>query len=131
MARDRGRPAFQPTDKQRMAVEQMVFAGEQQQVIARALGITLPTLRKHFAEELETGHAQRRLEVIGLLFDAGRGGNVAALKALEVLGRAAEPAAKPKAAEVPGKKETAARAAQRVGKKFQPASAPRLVVDNR
>lgn len=126
----RGRPPFQPSDDQRLTVEQMRMVGEAEAVIARAIGIDVGTLRKHFSEELANGHAHRRKEVIGMLFDTARGGNVAAIKRLEELGRAAEPTVKPKAEKI-GKKETAKIAARRVTGKFAPPSPPKLVVNNK
>lgn len=113
----------------------MKFCGESDNTIARALSIDPDTLRKHFGDELADGHAQRRKEVIGLMFDAARAGNVAAIKKLEEMGRAAGAAAavkarEPKAAKL-GKKEEQQAAARRVGGKFAPPAPPKLVVDNR
>jgi hypothetical protein len=87
--RTRGRPAYRPSIEDRKTVEQMKFCGESDNTIARALNIDPDTLRKHFADELADGHAQRRKEVIGLMFDAARSGNVAAIKKLEEMGRVA------------------------------------------
>jgi hypothetical protein len=67
----------------------MKFCGESENVIARSIGIDVDTLRKHFPEGLADGHAQRRKEVLGLLFSSARTGNVAAFKKLEEMGRAA------------------------------------------
>ncbi|QUM70844.1 hypothetical protein ICN83_10560 [Sphingopyxis granuli] len=75
----------------RRTVEQLKFAGESEATIARALGIDPDTLRKHFGDELADGYAQRRAELIGILFDAARAGKVAAVNALDKMARAARP----------------------------------------
>ncbi len=82
-----GRPTYRPSLEDRQTVEEMKFVGESDNMIARALGIDPDTLRKHFANELADGHAQRRKEIIGLLFKSARDGNVAAQKKLEEMGR--------------------------------------------
>lgn len=129
-----GRPAYRPTLKQRETVEQMKFCGESENTIARALAIDVDTLRKHFAEELENGHANRRREVIGYLFDAAASKNVAAIKKLEEMGRVASAADKVKDREKPaaklGKKEERRLAAENVGGKFATPQPPKLVVNN-
>jgi hypothetical protein len=81
--RKRGRPAFKPTQLHRRKVEQYTACGMSHDGIAKALGISDETLRKHFAEELSSGKAKRRAEVVDILFAAARKGNVAAAKTLE------------------------------------------------
>lgn len=129
-----GRPEYRPTVEQRRTVEEMKFCGESDNTIARALGIDPDTLRKHFADELADGHAQRRKEVIGLLFSSARGGNVSAQKKLEEMGRVAGAAEAVKARETRapklGKKEERQIAAKNVGGKFAPPEPPKLVVNN-
>ncbi|MBB3410671.1 hypothetical protein FHT87_004603 [Rhizobium sp. BK316] len=131
----RGRPTYRASLEDRQMVEQMKFCGESDNTIARALGIDPDTLRKHFLEELADGHAQRRKEVIGLLFGAARSGNVAAIKKLEEMGRVAgaQEAVKQREAKAPklGKKEEQKLAAKAVAGKFAPPTPPKLVVDNR
>jgi predicted RNA-binding Zn ribbon-like protein len=115
----------------------MKFCGESENTIARALSIDPDTLRKHFVDELADGHAQRRKEVIGLLFQSARNGNVSAQKKLEEMGRAAGAAEavkarEPKAPQL-GKKDERQAAAQAVAagqSKFAPPAPPRLVVNN-
>ncbi|HUC70398.1 MAG TPA: hypothetical protein VMS01_04320 [Stellaceae bacterium] len=106
-----GRPPFKPTAKLRRAVEEMRACGEAQETIARAIGCSDETLRKHFANELATGHAVRRREVIGLLFQSARGGNVSAQRKLDDMTRPG--AARPEGERAPplGKKEEAQEAA--------------------
>lgn len=131
-----GRPAYRPAIEDRVAVERMRYCGESDNVIARALRISPHTLRKHFAEELENGHANRRREVIDLLFDAAKSGNVSAQKTLQDMGRAAgaaeavERRSTPAAAKM-GKKEEQQQAAEGIVGKFAVPPAPKLVVDNR
>lgn len=131
----RGRPEYRPTLKQRETVEQMKFCGESENTIARALGIDVGTLRKHFAEELENGHANRRREVIGYLFEAAASKNVAAIKKLEEMGRVAGAAesvkGRERAAQKLGKKEERKIAAENVGGKFATPEPPKLVVNNK
>jgi len=130
----RGRPAYRPTLKERETVEQMKFCGESENTIARALGIDVGTLRKHFGEELENGHANRRREVIGYLFEAASSKNVAAIKKLEEMGRVAAAseavAGREKKAPAIGKKEERRIAAENVGGKFATPQPPKLVVNN-
>ena len=131
----RGSPEHRPTIEMRQTVEEMKFCGESEDVIARALGISTPTLRKHYAVELSDGHSNRRKEVIGLLFTAARKGNVSAAKRLDEMGRVAGAAEAVKRREAPapklGKKEQQQEAASQVGGKFATPSGPKLVVNNR
>lgn len=118
-----------------MAVEQMKFCGESEHTIAAALGIDVDTLRKHLARELATGHANRRREVVNLLFASARDGNVSAQRKLEEIGKIAGAAEAVKRREAPapklGKKEEQKLAAGRVEGVFAPPSPPKLVIDNR
>lgn len=93
VAKKRGRPLFKPTPAMRRTVEQMVSVGDSQVTIARALGIAKDTLELHFAEELKTGYAKKRREVLDLLFKAAKKGNVTALRTLEGMTRVAGAAA--------------------------------------
>ena len=59
--RGRGRPRFEPTEKNRERVSQLHSAGLTQLAIARELGITAPTLLLNFHTELHsTSQAWRR-----------------------------------------------------------------------
>lgn len=125
--RKRGRPAYKPTAAQRRSVEQMRACGEASATIARALGIDIDTLNKHFADEIANGISRRRAEVIEMLFKAARKGNVTAQKHLsnmtgltiaegKVMGDEAAPEeAKPERAPKIGKKEAAQQAADNAG----------------
>lgn len=129
----RGRPQFAPTVKQRATVEQMRYVGESQEVIARAIGIDVDTLRKHFGEELADGHAKRRKEVVGLLFASAKKGNISAQRKLEEMGRGLDKVRDepriPEAERTLGKKAAAqadADAAVAEGGKFAPRAGVRL-----
>lgn len=63
-----GRPRFQPTEEQRRIVNVMAAGGFQQLYIAYALGISDNTLRKYFAEELNSGGAKANASVVANLF---------------------------------------------------------------
>jgi predicted RNA-binding Zn ribbon-like protein len=132
-----GRPEFRPTPRIRQKVEQLIGCGMSQDAVARAIGISTPTLVKHFAEELANGVATKRSEIIGMLFKSAKSGNVTAQKKLEEMNRlaaAAEAMAglpeQPPKAEPMGKKAQTLAAAERVEPTFAPPSAPKLVVNN-
>lgn len=79
----RGRPPHVPTPDKRTKVLLCLAQGWPNGRIARALGITEPTLRKHYFRELKVrDEARDRLEATRLhrLWSMGREGNVAALK---------------------------------------------------
>jgi AcrR family transcriptional regulator len=80
------------------------------EAIAAAIGISPPTLRKHFADELSAVASKRRLEVLTKMFRTAMKGNVSAQKAFLAAGDAANsappPAPKPEGEKV-GKKERA------------------------
>ncbi len=104
----RGRPPFAATPTLRRKVSELTACGMSQDDIARAIGCSSPTLVVHFADELTTGRARRRAEVIGLLFRQARRGNVTAQKALEQLTGMSPPGSPaPQAARKSGKKEQA------------------------
>jgi hypothetical protein len=130
-----GRPEYRPTIEARQTVEEMKYCGESENVIARALGIDVDTMRKHFRDELADGHAHRRKEVISLLFKSARDGNTATQKKLEEMGRAsgAQEAVERRARAEPklGKKQEQQIAAGNVVGKYAPPTPPKLVVDNR
>lgn len=123
--RGRGRPAYRPTSEARLQVSQLVAAGMPHDSIAHVLRIARKTLDKNFAQELKNGHADRRAEVIELLWAQARKGNTAATKHLDQITSTAlaestfdrrpdvaEPA--PRAPRL-GKKEQAALDAQTAG----------------
>lgn len=68
-----GRPEYQPTPKQREEVERGAACGVPQDTIARIIGISKMTLRKHFADELVHGKDKANGKVASFLFDKATG----------------------------------------------------------
>ena len=99
------RPPFEPTDDLKERVAIAAGAGMSHEQIALGLGISRPTLEKHFEVELSTGAYAKRLEVLAAMHGAAMKGNVAAQKAYLAL----EPAlaAPPEKSAPLGKKEQA------------------------
>ncbi len=86
--RGRGRPPFKPTAAQRLSCERMLASGDSQNTVARALGIDPDTLQKHFAEEIATGGARRRRQVVDAIFAGVGKGNAALIRRAEEMTRA-------------------------------------------
>ena len=63
--------------------------------IALAVGITIPTLRKHFMPELTTGAAVKKMEAMDALYAAAKKGNVSAIKTVLLLQSGSEPPPQP------------------------------------
>jgi len=78
-------PAHKPTRKSRQAVELMKACGEPEVRIAAALDIHLDTLRTHYADELLHGIGRKRREILYLLLQSAKDGNVSAQKALAAM----------------------------------------------
>jgi len=76
----RGRPQFQPTNEQRSQCAILAAARMSEENIAAALGVSRPTLRKHFADELTAGAAKCNAAVLEQLYRTAMDGNVAALR---------------------------------------------------
>ena len=55
----RGRPRYEPTARERARVRRLRKAGRTHDQIAQALGITGPTLRMNFREELQSASTVR------------------------------------------------------------------------
>lgn len=75
-----GMPPHKPTSTCRQKVEILVAGGQRAWQIAAALGISEPTLRLHYEDQLQHGRARRNGELIIELFKQAKGGNVSALK---------------------------------------------------
>ena len=108
-----GRPEHVPTEATRDRVEVLVAGGMRQWQIAAAIGVSVPTLCQHYADELENGRARKEACIIEALYKAGiEAGNVSALKAWLAQPKALDedPARQPKPP-APGKKEAAIAAA--------------------
>ena len=68
-----GRPPYEPTDKDRMAVETMGGYGIPQVAIAQTLGIDAKTLRKYFPDQVERGALKATMMVAENLHRIARG----------------------------------------------------------
>lgn len=108
----RGRPEYAPTDEEREKVRVLKAGGMSREAIAEAIGISEPTLRKHFSLDMEIGAAKVTADVIMARYRAAIGGNVSAQnKMLDAVGAVPpKPAKLPK----PGKKEVAQAEADRL-----------------
>lgn len=105
---------FEPTDEQRYSVEIMAGIGIPHDLIALAIGISEPTLRLYFREQLDCGKVRTITRVAeSLVRQALAGNTTAAIFYLKAKGgwRDIPPAAAPL-----GKKEAAAQAAHEAGK---------------
>jgi len=71
--------AHQPTKDLRERVKAYAAFGLQQENIAKLLKISLPTLHKYYREELDVGLDEANAAVAQSLFQAARGGSVAAM----------------------------------------------------
>ena len=65
----RGRPPYEPTEKDRLYVEKMVGLGLTQAQIGRIMGMAEETVAKHFREELDNGEAKANSAVAQNLFN--------------------------------------------------------------
>jgi AcrR family transcriptional regulator len=70
---ERGRPAYQPTDKDRPIAEALSGWSIPQDRIARVIGVDPKTLRKHFADELEIGSAKLEAQLAQNLLRIAQG----------------------------------------------------------
>lgn len=105
-----GRPAHEATPELRERVEILVAGGQTAWQIAAALGVSEPTLRLHYAAELDTGRARKTADVLEALYREAKDGNVSAMKAW--LGRSTHLDEPPAAEEPLGKKQAAQAAAR-------------------
>lgn len=73
------KPQHKPTDATRKTVKAMTAYGITQAKICAVIGISEPTLRLRYAQELDTAEAEANAQVAQSLFNmATKGGNVAA-----------------------------------------------------
>ena len=68
-----GRPQFQPTEQHRKTVKAMAAYGILEIGIAKVIGISVPTMRKYFWNELDTGHIEANAKVAESLFQRALG----------------------------------------------------------
>ena len=125
------RPEYQPTDKDRAAVQTMAVYGIPQPDIAAVVGCDEKTLRKHFRQELDTAATQANARVAAALFKKATsdGPSSVAAAIFWLKARAGWQEAKD---DVMGKKEQRLAAAEEVASagRFSPRSGPRLAVSN-
>lgn len=120
-----GRPTYDPTDQDRLTVEQRLASGFSEVQIAQQFGMSRTTLRKHFSKEIGRGRLTRQGELNDILWREARRGASWAVKELmrktemaaaeEHLPRQAKPteAPAPKAPKL-GKKEERQAEAEKV-----------------
>jgi hypothetical protein len=75
-----GRPAHEKKPHDNERVERMVAFGIPQDQIAAILGISAPTLRKHYADALLTGRSRAVEDIANSLYDTAKAGDVPAQK---------------------------------------------------
>ena len=63
-----GRPPFEPTDYQRKQVTTMAGYGMTHEQIAKVIGVSAPTVSKHFETELEEGLAKATFNITQSLY---------------------------------------------------------------
>lgn len=106
----------EPNDKDRKLVESMAGYGTPELGIARVLGISVPTLRKYYMEQLNTGGIKANAQVAQSLFNKALGNGAGAVTAcifwLKVRAGWVEQQFEQ---QQPGKKELQAEAAQMAG----------------
>lgn len=68
----------EPTDETRKLAKTLSGLGVPQDDIATLIGISKPTLHKHYREELDRGLAEANAKVAGSLFNQATNGNTAA-----------------------------------------------------
>jgi hypothetical protein len=133
----RGRRRHKPSPQGRENVALLKAGGASDEDIALQCGLSVPTLRKYYFRELESGVSLAKNELLKVLYEKAKGGNVSAIKAyLAEAGKAKafeamrkqrapqESAAAPKAEERVGKKEQRQQAAAQVGGLYAPGAAP-------
>jgi transcriptional regulator with XRE-family HTH domain len=106
----RGRRKLKFTTEVYDKVEVLRASGMTQEEIAKAIGITVPTLRKYFFQELQDGEVRTRADIIAAMAEKALKGSVPAARLVLGLldqGKAAVPIGTPKAPrpEKLGKKE--------------------------
>ncbi|UHD44924.1 hypothetical protein LUX29_18140 [Aureimonas altamirensis] len=132
-----GRKAYRPTQEGREKVRVLKAGGMTDSAIAVAMGISAPSLSKHFSEELAKGSAIVRSELLMARYRAALGGNVSAQAKMldDVVAASAGEKMKEREQQVKapriGKKEERRLAAESVDGKFAPPAGPKLVVNNR
>lgn len=127
-----GRKAYAPSDEEREKVRVLKAGGMSNEAIAEAVGISEPTLTKHFSSDLEIGAAKVTADVLMARYRSAIGGNVSAQnKMLEQVGAVRAQEKRSPATPKLGKKEERQIAARNVGGRFATRQPPKLVVNNK
>ena len=74
-----GRPPHEPTEANRQKVITCAAVGIPQMDVARLLGMSINTLRKHYLDELETGSIEANVAIGGTLFNKAKSGDTTAM----------------------------------------------------
>lgn len=129
-----GRPEYSPDDDEREKVRVLKAGGMSNEAIAEAIGISEPTLRKHFPSELDRGTAKVKADLLMARYRSAMGGNVAAQnKMIEQVGaNQAQQRRAPPAERKLGIKEQRELAAQGAAAidRLAPRQGPKLAVNN-
>jgi len=75
----RGRPAHVPSDDSRKMVRVLSGIGLTQEQICSKMGISSPTLKLYYSEELELGKAEAVASIANTLFNMAKGGDKACM----------------------------------------------------
>jgi hypothetical protein len=84
----RGRPPYEPNQKDANKIKLLLALGWSNERVARAIGITQPTLRKYYFSLLKCRDYQRDMmeaERMTRLYEMGMAGNVGAIKEFDRL----------------------------------------------
>ena len=115
----RGRPPYEPTDKDRRIVEMLAGWAITEERIANVVGIDPKTLRKHYRTELDVGHSKLEAQLAQNLLRIAQGHDrqalIATIFALKARFGWVETAPPPREPQL-GKKETAQLRAESAGK---------------
>lgn len=74
-----GRPPHEPTDETRAQVRALVVAGINEPQIAAIIGVSEPTLRKYYADEIATGLDRTIANVANTLVQKALNGDTASI----------------------------------------------------
>ena len=115
---ERGRPAYQPSEKDRRIAEALAGWAIPQERIARVIGVDPKTLRKHFPDELDVGLAKLEAQLAQNLLRIAQGHDrqalIATIFALKARFGWVEASSLPRERPL-GKKEAAQLAAEHAG----------------
>lgn len=73
---------YQPTTDHRIFVEVGMLRGRKLNEIARSVGISVPTLKKHFKDEITNGRVRLQMKLDVALFEKAKKGDVSAYKVI-------------------------------------------------